>query len=60
MVGDGDSSVHVTLLQGVPEWGHAIENLECANHACKCYRNALEKLVQKILRIKVKEGLLYR
>ena len=46
-VGDGDSSVHATLLQGVPGWGYAIKKLECANHACKCYRGALEKLVQE-------------
>jgi hypothetical protein len=45
-IGDGDSSVYPTLLQRVPGWGHAIRNLECANHACKCYRGALEKLVQ--------------
>ena len=46
-IGDGDSSVHTTLLQGVPGWGYAIKKLECANHACKCYRGALEKLVQE-------------
>ena len=46
-IGDGDSSVHTTLLQSVPGWGHAIRKLECANHACKCYRGALEKLVQE-------------
>ena len=45
-IGDGDSSVHSTLLQNVPGWGHAIKKLECANHACKCYRGALERLVQ--------------
>ena len=56
-IGDGDSSVHVTLLQGVPEWGHAIKKLECANHACKCYRNALEKLVQENSSYKGKGGL---
>ena len=44
-VGDGDSSVYPTLLQSVPIWGHVIEKLECANHACKCYRGALEQLV---------------
>ena len=43
-VGDGDSLVHTTLLQGVPRWGYAIKKLECANHACKCYR---EELIQK-------------
>ena len=45
-IGDGDSSVYPTLIQRVPRWGHAIRKLECANHACKCYRGALEKLVQ--------------
>ena len=45
--GDGDSSVHTTLLQSVPGWGFAIKKLECANHACKCYRGALEKIVQE-------------
>ncbi len=45
-IGDGDSSVYPTLLQNVPGWGHAIQKLECANHACKCYRGALERLVQ--------------
>ncbi len=46
-IGDGDSSVHPTLIQNVPGWGHAIKKLECANHACKCYRGALERLVQE-------------
>ena len=46
-VGDGDSSVHTTLVQSAPVRGHAIKKQECANHACKCYRSALEKLVQK-------------
>ena len=45
-IGDGDSSVYPTLIQNVPRWGHAIKKLECANHACKCYRGALEKLIQ--------------
>ena len=45
-IGDGDSSVHPTLIQNVPGWGYAIKKLECANHACKCYRGALEQLVK--------------
>ena len=45
-IGDGDSSVHPTLIQNVPGWGHAIRKVECANHVCKCYRGALEKLVK--------------
>ncbi len=46
-VGDGDGSVYSTLIHNVPEWGHVIKKIECANHACKCYRGALEQLVQK-------------
>ena len=45
-IGDGDSSVYPTLIQKVSGWGHAIKKLECANHVCKCYRGALEKLVR--------------
>ena len=45
-VGDGDSSVCPSLVAGVPIWGYAIQKIECANHATKCYRTALEKLTQ--------------
>ena len=44
-IGDGDSSVYPTLIQCVPVWGRFITKIECANHACKCYRGSLEKLV---------------
>ena len=46
-VGDGDSSVYPSLVSSVyvPVWGYAIQKIECANHATKCYRSALEKLV---------------
>ena len=43
-IGDGDSSVYPTLISSLP-WGFAIKKLECANHAVKCYRTALENLV---------------
>ena len=43
--GDGDSSVYSTLIQCVPVWGRFITKIEYANHACKCYRGSLEKLV---------------
>ena len=56
-VGDGDSSVYPTLLQNVPGWGYAIKKVECANHACKCYRAALKKLVQENSSYKGKGGL---
>ena len=56
-VGDGDSSVHTTLITDVPGWGRAIEKLECANHACKCYRGSLEKIVQDNPHYKGKGGL---
>ena len=45
-IGDGDSSVYPSLMQNVPGWGYTIKKLECANHACKCYRGALEQLIQ--------------
>ena len=44
-IGDRDSSVYLTLIQKVHRWGHAIRKLKCTNHACKCYRGELEKLV---------------
>lgn len=56
-VGDGDSSVYSTLIQCVPGWGRYIEKMECANHSCKCYRSALEKLVQEKPQYKGKGGL---
>ena len=55
-IGDGDSSVYPTLIQNVPGWGHTIKKLECANHACKCYRGGLEKLVQENSSYKGKGG----
>ena len=45
-IGDGDSSVHPSLIHNVPGWGFAINKIECANHACKCYWGALEQLVK--------------
>ena len=38
---DGDSSVMSTLIQSVP-YGPFIQKIECAYHACKCYRSRLE------------------
>ena len=43
-IGDGDSSVFPALVSGVP-YGHYIKKLECANHAIKYYRTALENLI---------------
>ena len=56
-IGDGDSSVHSTLIQGVAGWGRHIKKLECANHACKCYRSTLEKIVTANPAFKGKGGL---
>ena len=55
-VGDGDSSVYLTLVQNVPGWGRYIKKQECANHCCKCYRSGLEKLVQENPSYKGKKG----
>ena len=41
---DGDSSIHPTHVQIVLGWGNAIKKMECANHACKCYRSGPVKL----------------
>ena len=38
-IGDGDSSV-----SGVP-YGYYIKEVECVNHAVKCYPTALENLI---------------
>ena len=46
-VGGGDSSVYPTLVQNLPVWGHDIWKLDYANHACKCYHGALERLFQE-------------
>ena len=59
-VGDGDSSVYSALLQGVTGWGRHIKKLECANHACKCYRSALEKIVVENPSFKGRGGLTQR
>ncbi len=45
--GDGNSSVHASLVTQVPGWGHVIRKAECAKHAVKCYRGALERLVME-------------
>ena len=46
-VGDGDSSVHARLISEGPDWcrSTSFQKIECANHCCKCFRTALEKLV---------------
>ena len=40
----GDSSVYHAVVIGVPSYGHHMQEVECANHAIKCYWNHLEKL----------------
>ena len=56
-VGDSDSSVHRALLDSVPVWGGDIKKVECANHACKCYRGSLERLASDNPGYKGKGGL---
>lgn len=57
VTGDGDSSVLPTLLDYVPVWGRDIKKIECANHACKCYRSSLENLIANNSSYKGKGGL---
>ena len=40
-------SVFPTLIAEGPGWGRAIQKVEYGDHACKCYRASLEKLVQQ-------------
>ena len=56
-VGDGNGSVYPTLIDNVTGCGRYIEELECANYACNCYRSGLEKLVQVNPRAGVESGL---
>ena len=43
-IGDGDSSIFPAVVSGVP-YGHYSKKVECANHTVKCYRSALENLI---------------
>ena len=45
IIADGDSSTYAAIQANVP-WGRDVEKIECANHACKCLRSSLEKLVE--------------
>ena len=45
LIADGDSSVYASIQEQVPVWGRHVKKMECANHACKCLRSKLEKLV---------------
>ena len=54
VIGDGDSSVLSDIQQFVPVWGNTVTKIECANHAIKCYRNRLEKIIQDFPKYKYK------
>lgn len=45
VIADGDSSMMCTIRQSVA-YGMFVEKVECANHACKCYRSRLEQLAK--------------
>ena len=45
MIGDGDSSVYSNIVKNVPVWGPYVSKIECANHATKCLRSNIEKLL---------------
>ena len=47
IIADGDSSVYARIREEVPVWGCHVKKAECANHACKCLRASLEKLVDE-------------
>ena len=56
VIGDGDSSVMATIIQSVP-YGLFVENVECANHACKRYCSPLEVLAKDHPEFRGKGGL---
>ena len=47
IIADGDSSVFAKVREEVPIWGSQVTKFECANHAYKCLRSNLEKLVEQ-------------
>jgi len=57
MIADGDSSVYSNISKFVPVWGPYVQKIECANHATKCLRSNLEKLVSDKPHYKGKGGL---
>ena len=52
-IGDGDSSVHSTLLQSVPGWGHAIKKLDVRITAASVTEEHWRSWYRIILHIKV-------
>ncbi|ESO87071.1 hypothetical protein LOTGIDRAFT_154561 [Lottia gigantea] len=52
LVADGDSSVYARIQETVPIWGPHVTKLECANHACKCLRSSLEKMVDRLPKLR--------
>ncbi len=57
IIGDGDSNTLAKLVAEGPMWCKQIEKVECANHACKCLRGSLEKLVEDFPHFKGRKGL---
>ncbi len=57
IIGDGDSNTLSKLISEGPHWCKHIVKIECANHACKCLRSSLEKLVEENPHYKGKHGL---
>ena len=56
MIGDGDSSVHHSIITSV-SYGRYVQKVECSNHAVKCYRSGLEKLAKENPTFKGRNGL---
>lgn len=54
VTGDGDSAVLPNIQASVPGWWSKVVKVECANHAVKCYRSRLEKIIQDFPKYKGK------
>ena len=54
MIGDEDSSVHLTVNISVP-YGHHVQKLQRSNYVVKCFRCRLEKLVKENITFRVQK-----
>ena len=57
LIGDGDSSVHKSIVDTVPIYGRRVKKIECTNHAIRCYRKSVHDLVEANSEWKGRNGL---
>lgn len=57
LIGDGDSSVHKSIVDSVPTYCRHVKKLECVNHAVRCYQMSFHDLVEAHSEWKRRNGL---